>query len=145
MEGLGIAANVIAVVDLAAKACTVVYQYAKSAKNCPKTVAQLQQELTEVKGSLDGLQKIARRLDDACTAAGEPPSVISELSTALKECSTILSELTHELEGSYRNRFREKVGWRLRWPIRESEIAEFVLRLGRYQQTFQLALQADIV
>jgi hypothetical protein len=145
MEGLGIAANIIAVVDLAAKACTVIYQYAKSAKNCPKTVAQLQQELTVVKDSLDGLQRIARRLDDACMAAGEPPPIISQLSTALNECSAALTKLTYELEGSSRNKIRETVGWRLRWPIKESEITEFVSKLGRYQQTFQLALQADIV
>ncbi|KAF8544144.1 hypothetical protein BDD12DRAFT_906719 [Trichophaea hybrida] len=125
MEGLGIAANIIAVVHLAAKACTVFYQYAKSAKNCPETVAQLQRELTAVKNSLDGLQKLDRRLDDACKEAGEPPPLISQLSTALKECSATLSELTQELEGSLRNKIREKVRWRLRWPIKESEIADF--------------------
>ncbi|KAF8248636.1 hypothetical protein K440DRAFT_642057 [Wilcoxina mikolae CBS 423.85] len=145
MEGLGIAANVIAVVDLTAKTCTVCYHYAKSAKECPKTVALLQQELTAVKSSLDGLQDISHRLDEACKAAREPPPLISQLSTTLNECSETLSKLTQELEGSRRNKLREKLRWQLKWPIKESEINDFIARLGRYQQTFQQALSADIL
>jgi uncharacterized membrane-anchored protein YhcB (DUF1043 family) len=143
MEGLGIAANAIAVVDLAAKACGVVYQYAKSAKGCPKTVAQLQKELESVKISLDGLRGIADKFE-AAVPSGEQPPVISQLSRELEECQTTLRALIKDLEGHFSNKLREKLGKRFKWPMREPEVMEFIQRLQRYQQNFEKALQADL-
>lgn len=142
MEGLGIAANVIAVIDLSAKACGVLYRYAKSVKDCSKSVEKLEQELLTVQKTLNGLRDIADRLDAACQA--EPPPLISQLSTALKDCETTLGALIGELEGRRRNKIREKLHWQLKWPIKEPEVVDFVSRLARYQQTFQEALQVDI-
>lgn len=143
MEGLGIAANVIAVVDLAAKACGAVYKYAKSAKGCPKTVAQLQKELESVQKSLDGLYSIADKLE-AAVPSGEQSPRISQLSGALRECQTTLGALIEDLEGHFRNKFREKLGRQLKWPMKEPEVIEFIERLHRYQQIFLQALQADL-
>ncbi|KAF8246567.1 hypothetical protein K440DRAFT_662004 [Wilcoxina mikolae CBS 423.85] len=143
MEGLGIAANVIAVVDLAAKACGVVYEYAKSAKGYPKAVIQLQKELESVKISLDGLRGIADKLEGAIPS-GEQLPVISQLSGTLGECQTTLEALTKDLEGHFSNKLREKLGRQLKWPMKEPQVMEFVQRLQRYQQNFQPALQADL-
>lgn len=49
IEGLGIAANVIAVVDLAVKTGGVIGDYIKSAKGCTETTTQLHKELEAVK------------------------------------------------------------------------------------------------
>ncbi|KAF8539493.1 hypothetical protein BDD12DRAFT_924175 [Trichophaea hybrida] len=148
MEGLGIAANVIAVVDLAAKACGAIYSYVKSAKGCTKTVLQLQTDLTAVQTTLDGLQKIADRLDTAARPLGlgvhGTPSVLSELSTELNECKTTLGKLLEDLEGHFRNKLRSKIGRQLKWPLKEPDVMEYISRLGKYQQTFQSALQIDI-
>jgi hypothetical protein len=142
MEGLGIAANIIAVVDLTANACGLFYKYAKSANNCSKSVEKLEQELLTVQKTLCGLRDISGRLDAACQ--GGLPPVISQLSTALKDCEYTLGALIREMGGRRRNKFREKLHWQLKWPIKEPEIMNFISRLGRYQQTFQQALQADI-
>jgi siroheme synthase len=141
---LGIAANVIAVVDLAAKACGVVYNFAKSAKDCPKTITQLQQELSAVQTTAEGLREIARRLEDSAKAGGEPVPLISQLSTALKECEGTLKDLVKELEGHFSNKLREKFGRRLKWPIREPEVIDLIAQLARYQKIFHEALQVDI-
>ncbi|KAF8249154.1 hypothetical protein K440DRAFT_660414 [Wilcoxina mikolae CBS 423.85] len=144
LGALGIAANVIAVVDLAAKVGGVVYQYAKSAKDCPKTITKLHQELSAVQETVDGLRKIADRLDASAKEGGEPQPLLSKLSTALEECEGTLNSLMKELKGHFSNKLREKVGRRLKWPIKEAEVIEFIDRLGRYQQIFQQALQVDI-
>jgi hypothetical protein len=144
MEALGIAANVIAVVDLAAKAGGAVYKYAKSAKDCPKTVEQLKRQLSAISEALEGLKRVADRLDAASQAAGGPSPSISKLPTALKECQSTLSTIIKELEGSFRNTIWTKLGWRLRWPIKEPRIKEFIALLDSYQLAFQTALQTDI-
>jgi hypothetical protein len=73
MDGLGIAANVIAVVDLVAEA-----------KDCPERVEQLQQQLWAIREALKGLRRIADRLEAANKAAGEPSPSIANLPVALK-------------------------------------------------------------
>jgi len=146
MEGLGIAANVIAVVDLAAKTCAAVYKYAKSAKGCPKTVSQLHRDLTAVQKTLDGLRTIADRLDAAAQTPGirrTPPLLVS-LASELNECETTLGKLLEELEGNFRNKLRSKIGRQLKWPLKEPDVMDCITRLGRYHQSFQSALQVDI-
>ncbi|KAA8895957.1 hypothetical protein FN846DRAFT_967255 [Sphaerosporella brunnea] len=143
-EAFGIAVNAVAVVDVAVKASGAVYKYAKSAKNCPKTVEQLKKQLSTIEDALKGLQRVAERRDAASKAAGGPSPSTSELSTALSECQSKLLTLIEELECSFRNTILEKLRWRLRWPIKEPKIKEFIASLDSYQQVFQTALQTDI-
>jgi hypothetical protein len=86
MEGLGIAANVIAVVDLA-----------KAAKDCPERVEQLQQQLWAIREALQGLRRIADRLEAANKATGEPSPSIANLPVALKvsEYLRLHTDLSH--------------------------------------------------
>jgi hypothetical protein len=97
MEGLGIAANVIAVVDLAAEAGGAVYKCAKAAKDGPERVEQLQQQLWAIREALQGLRRIADRLEAANKAAGEPSPSIANLPVALKvsEYLRLHTDLSH--------------------------------------------------
>jgi len=141
MEALGIAVNVIAVVDLVAKVCEAIYKYANTAKNCPQMLELLQREVSAAQKSLNGLRAIADELDAAANAS-EP--VVSQLSTELNDCRFTLEMLMKELDGHLSNKLREKVGRRLKWPMEEVEVMDIIPHLGRYQQTFQQALQTDM-
>jgi hypothetical protein len=149
MSGLGIigiAANVIAVVDLANKAGNAVYSYIKSAKDCPETASKLHKELAAIQVSLQRLVPIAKKLDIA-TKAGQPAqnlSTTSDLSANISECLSTISDISTQLQGYFSNRLRARFRRRLKWPIKEPKVREFIQDLSRYQQTFQLTLQLDI-
>lgn len=76
MEGLGVAANVIAVVDLSVKVASLCLQYAKDVKNAADDVTRLREEVTNLeritkqvqgllKGPNGGKLENSQRLDDA--------------------------------------------------------------------------------
>ena len=92
MEALGIAANVIAVVDLAAKAGTLVFRYCESAKNYPANMSKLHQELSDIQKSVSALHKVAKKLDDHSRSAGKQSPATSALATALKNCRDTLEK-----------------------------------------------------
>jgi hypothetical protein len=100
MEGLGIAANVFAVVGLAAQVCGTVYNYIKSAKGCTETTSQLHKELLAVQTSLEGLRLISARLDDAAKS-GKDLLITSQLSGALSDCSKTIKDILDDLEDTF--------------------------------------------
>jgi hypothetical protein len=148
MEVIGAAANIIAVVGLAAKACGVVYKYVDSARGCTATTSQLHKELEAVHKSLERLADVAKRLDAAVqdAAPGKDPSILvtSQLSDTLSECTNTIEDLLKELKGHFSNKFRKSLRKKLKWPLKEPRVMEFINRLSRQQQIFQQALRSDL-
>jgi hypothetical protein len=94
---------------------------------------------------LDGLKDFGNQLDQAAQASRAPgKSTTSKLSLILAQCHTEIKSLQDELGGHFRNKIRGHLGRRLKWPMKEPKITEFVQKLGRYQQLFQQALELDI-
>ncbi|KAF8537797.1 hypothetical protein BDD12DRAFT_911236 [Trichophaea hybrida] len=129
---------------IAVKAGEKVYRYTKSARGYPETVAKLQKGLDAVKESPQGLRGIPNDLNAAVQTAGDPPPRISRLSTALDDCDTTLRAIMDDLECHSANKWRERFGRRLKWPMKESMIVEFTTQLSTYQHVFNRALQVDI-
>jgi hypothetical protein len=148
MEVIGAAANIIAVVGLAAKACGVVYKYVDSARGCTATTSQLHKELEAVHKSLERLADVAKRLDAAVqdAAPGKDPSILvtSQLSDTLSECTNTIEDLLKELKGHFSNKFRKSLRKKLKWPLKKPRVMEFINRLSRQQQIFQQALRSDL-
>lgn len=83
MEGLGIAANVIAVVGLSAKVATVCVDYSKSVKNAKNEIARLHLEVV-------GLQSAANAVMELLMGpSGE------RLKASQQLCNTILHTESH--------------------------------------------------
>jgi deoxyhypusine synthase len=148
MEGLGIAANVIAVVDLVVKTGGVIGDYIKSAKGCTETTKQLYDELKAVESSLERLNDISKSLDEAAQKRNlnsNQSSTISQLSESLRECPETINVLPTELGDHFGNKVRGKFRRKLRWPIKEPKVVALIQKIGRYRQIFQQALQSDLV
>lgn len=143
MEGLSVAANVLAVLNLAAKTAELVYKYSKAAKNYPKAVEELRKELSAIQTTFKALENVAKKLDIMKQKESHDNPAIVDLVATLHGCRETLEEVRDELGGSLRNKFFEKIHVRLHWPIKEAKITAVISNLRSYQQIFQTALQID--
>lgn len=95
MEGLGAAANVIAIVDLCAKVASFCYQYSLAVKNAKNDITRLQGELKSLRDVLGEVQQLLNGLDSAKFSASQ------NLLEALKDnfCQTFMVGLANRRPG----------------------------------------------
>jgi hypothetical protein len=136
METLGVAAIVIAVVDLSAKVASLCCQYAKAVKDAPDDVARLQREA-------DGLEKALKRvrlLLDGPSGARLQGS--QEIRDILDDCRPPLEKLAKKLDPGKTRKTMSLVGIRaLKWPLKSKDVKKTAQDLGNKRQAIFLYLQ----
>ena len=138
MEGLGIAASVIAVIELSAKIFSVCVEYSRTVKDATKDISRLQGELKSLQ---DVLEKIKQLLDGP---NGSRLSASLLLSETLKGCLSQLQTLQSRLSPSIPRKYIGRIGLRaLKWPFETKEADKIVRQLERCKQSISLALQVD--
>ena len=146
MEGLSVAANIIAVIDAAHEIIKICYDFRAALKQSPWALTRILEEISE-------LQIIVGKIEELSHRAGSEDAESSLIllcnphNGPLVQCENELVNLQQLLEstilkgkdGSKRRALIQALGWR----FKDSEV---VLRLGRIQRlktTLQLALSAD--
>jgi hypothetical protein len=146
MEGLSVAASVIAVVDISAKIASICSQYIKDVKNAENDVRRLLQEANnlhaiaeDIKGLLNGPHS-ARLKSSQRLEAGLKDS-LEKLRTLEKK----LERLDQKLRlARTRHKFKARLGLTaLKWPLSSQEVDKDVENITRYTQTLSLVLQQD--
>ena len=138
MDGLSVAANVIAVVDISAKIASLCFQYSVAVKNAKEDIGRLQRKVNDIKDVLGEVQHLLDGRDKTRLSA------TNKLLDSLKECFLQLEELKTQLEPGNTRKAMSRFGVRaLKWPFTSKEVEKIVVSLERYEQTFSLALQAD--
>jgi hypothetical protein len=145
MEGLGVAASVIAVVDFSAKIASICSQYIKDVKNAENDVQRLLQEVNKlgaIAGDIDKLLSgpTATRLKSSQKLqAGLRDSLCKFRALERK-----LEKLEQKLRPERRHKFKARLGFTaLRWPLSSQEMEKDVQEIAHYTQTLSLALQHD--
>lgn len=135
LEGLGIAANVIAVVDLSAKLIGWCAQYARDVKQAKDDKARLLQEVTrlhsaskDVRDLLKGPQGARLKASNALFLATTDSG--SQLRYVEKQLSS--------MQGLHKARFDA-----LKWPFRSKEVDAIIQDLRRCREAISSALQID--
>ena len=135
-EALGVAVNVIAVIQLAQEIVKATTKYAKAYKSAAADVKALRTELTSLIVVLDVLK------DDF---EEEPPK--EGKSTALSVVGGPLWLCAHELQAimAKLGKKDEKLTGlkRLLWPFKDDEIKEHIARIERAKSILGLSLDAD--
>jgi Fungal N-terminal domain of STAND proteins len=140
MEGLGVAASVIAVIELSAKITSVCVQYSRGVKHAAEDIDRLQDE---VKSLQDVLQNVKQLLDGP---NGARLSASPRLSKEIDGCVSELTTLDQILNPSKSRKAMSRVGFRaLKWPFESKAVNEIISRLERCKQLVSLALQVDHV
>ncbi|OAQ62508.1 vegetative incompatibility protein HET-E-1 [Purpureocillium lilacinum] len=138
MEGLGVAASVIAVVELSAKVASLCLEYSKGVKNAKDDIARLRTEVV-------GLQSAAKSVDELLIGpSGERLKASQQLRNTVRESQAQLRTLHERLRPKTAREALTRLRLRaLKWPFENSEVEKVIQDITRCTQAINLALQVD--
>ncbi|KAI9167834.1 Kinesin light chain [Paramyrothecium foliicola] len=138
MEGLGAAANIIAVVDLSAKVATLCLQYSKEVASARADIQRLHTQVEHLGTALRASQRLLK------DAKAQSLLTSHELVGSFRECIAELKRLKDKLDPSPARTTMRRLGLRaLKWPFNSKEVDQLLTSLERHEKTIMLGLQID--
>ena len=141
MDGLSVAASIMAVLDLTGK----VIKYVKEAKDASAERNRLLKDIINMKGSLHSLQSHVEISDPnepwmrAVQGLSKPGGPLEVYKAALEQ----LLEKLSPPHGDGKRVLVKRLGSSLIWPFQSGEISEILATIERQQKLFDLALSLD--
>ncbi|GJN86817.1 hypothetical protein PLIIFM63780_010399 [Purpureocillium lilacinum] len=138
MEGLGIAANVIAVVDLSVKVADWCVEYCKAAKNAKHDIVRLRLEVIGLQTAANGVKELL------AGPSRERLKASQQLCNSVRHSESELQAVYEWLRPTSAREVFTRLGLRtLRWPLQGKEVEKIVQNIVRCTQAINLALQVD--
>ena len=138
MDGLSVAASLIAVVQLSAQVFSLCQEYYIGVKHARDEIQRLSNEVLAIH---EILEKISDLLDGPDSAKFSTLALLGKKNGPAQQCAAQLQEIKTRLEPHEGMR---KLGRRaLQWPLKSDNVNKMVLALERYKSTFTLALSTD--
>lgn len=142
MEGLGAAANVIAVVELSAKVVSLCLEYSSAVKSAKGDIQRLIDELDTLKITLEDARQLLESPDGGRLRTSQ------RLRDGLSGCETQLRELERQLKDTLKVGRRQKAmsrfGFRaLKWPFESKNVNDVIAIFERQRNTLSTALTID--
>ena len=141
MAELGVAASVIAVVDLAVKVASLCLEYSSAVKNARSDIERLRKHTDSLKTTAEGAQKLLQG------PHGGRLETSQNLKEALDNTRSQLGDVAAKLEAKLQGRTRRAMrclGLRaLKWPFESKDVDKIIANLQRDQASFSAALQID--
>ncbi|KAL3587549.1 hypothetical protein FPOAC2_13446 [Fusarium poae] len=138
MEGLGVAANIIAVIDLSAKVATLCFQYSKDVSSARADIERLRNQVEHLGTALRATQ---------CLVEGTKSlslSISKGLVGSFRSCIADLERLEKKLDPNPVRTAMRRYGIRaLKWPFNSKEVDQLLAGLDRHEKTILLGLQVD--
>ncbi|KAH7124548.1 hypothetical protein EDB81DRAFT_872342 [Dactylonectria macrodidyma] len=137
-EAVGLAASVIAIIDLSAKVAVLCLQYSTAVGNARADITRLQSRLDDLGTTLQGVQYLLdNRNNQALTTS-------RKLVDSVDGCTSELVQLQSRLDPGKARKTMRRFGLRaLKWPFDSKEVSDIVSNLERYERTITLGLQID--
>uniref|UniRef100_A0A8H7K8B0 Nephrocystin 3-like N-terminal domain-containing protein n=1 Tax=Bionectria ochroleuca TaxID=29856 RepID=A0A8H7K8B0_BIOOC len=137
MEILGVAANVIAVVDLSAKISSLCVQYGREVKNAAADIERLRKEIASLQGVTKAVQDLLNGTDGKKLDK-------SQLETYLNECVLLLKNIELKLTPRTARKLIGKMGFTtLKWPFQSKEVDDLVRQFSKFVQAIAHTLQVE--
>ncbi|KAH6986679.1 vegetative incompatibility protein HET-E-1 [Ilyonectria destructans] len=138
MEAVGVAANVIAVVDISIKVASLCVQYAKDVKNASADIERLKNEVANLEGVAKAVQKLLNNSNSA--KLNESQELKNNLNNTRSQLKTLHLRLTPRTS----RKTISKIGLHaLKWPFQSKEVDGLVETLRRYAETIDRTLQVE--
>lgn len=142
MEGLGAAASVIAVVELAAKIASLCLEYSSAVKNARVDIERLRKHTDNLKTTAEGAQKLLQGLHGP--RLGTSQNLLEALNNTRLQLGHVATKLDTNLSTGRRAKVMRRVGLRaLKWPFESKDVDKIITNLQRGQDSFTAALQID--
>ncbi|KFY28387.1 hypothetical protein V491_00489 [Pseudogymnoascus sp. VKM F-3775] len=137
-EGLGLAASIIAVIELSAKVASLCLEYYTNVKNARDDITRLQREADRLEVTLKQVQSLVNGPNSAKLEASRT------LRNGVNDCSSQLADLETKLEPGKRHKVMRRFGYRaLKWPFKNEEVEGILKNLGRCKEMIFFGLQVD--
>ncbi|KAK6703622.1 hypothetical protein SNK04_013552 [Fusarium graminearum] len=137
MEALGVAASVIAVVDISVKLLQVCSNYAKEIKHAEAEIKDLRHEVANLHDTATKVKTLIEGPQGAKLTASQ------DFAHIVKECLDILTEVGRKLQPSSKRGFR-RLGFKsLKWPFQSEDVHRTIGRINRCHNSLSLVLQVD--
>lgn len=138
MDGLSVAASVIAVVDVSVKIITLCSQYSKAVANASADIYRLETMVKGLKTTLDHAEALIK------APQGASLSTSHDLQDQLAGCRSTLQQLYHRLDIGISRRAKRRFWIRaLKWPFSHGEIEATMSTIERYHRRIMDGLQVD--
>lgn len=138
MEAVGIAVNLLTIINLTAKVGLLCYQYGRDVKNAKGDIDRLHTVVTNLQKTSESVQKLLQGHNGARLESSQ------SLATGLQLSHSQLEALEEKLKPRTSKKLMSRVGFRaLQWPIQKREVDRFIQELGQQTEIISLALQAD--
>ena len=145
MAEIGLAASIIAVIQISQKVITQAYKYGQSVKNAKKDVERIESELKDVGNRLAELQDLANRAEKSGRPLDCWPTLASmnQKDGPLPKCKSALSCLLAELTlvDSGWARIKERASW----PNKVAKIEKSLEAIVQQKNSFIEALNIEQV
>ena len=149
-EGIGLAASVIAVLQITNSIISICYDYKAVAQGASWELPQIRTELDNLRTVLQTLEPLAKQAELANPATGTRVSTLALLcgtEGVLENCLRELKRLDEKLKSpSWSDGFgpkRKAVIQVLRWPLKEADTKKALRAIGRYKDILAIAIAAD--
>lgn len=137
-EALGLAAGVIAVIDLSAKVASRCSEYYGNVKNARDDIERLQSEAQGLKATLERLQSLYHGPNGVKLLESQT------LYQGVEDCKKQLAQLKTKLEPRTTNRLMSRCGMRaLKWPLKSKEVDGIMKKLRNLKDNISFSLQVD--
>ncbi|KAJ0421236.1 hypothetical protein BJY00DRAFT_110197 [Aspergillus carlsbadensis] len=145
MEGLGATASVIAVIDLAGKVATVLFQYLTAVKHAKTEIERLCEELDRLSATLQSAQRLLDGPNGDQLRTANSQALRRGLNGSYAELVSLEGRLRKKLD-SGSSRVMSKFGIRsLKWPFDSKDVDRVIAALERQRDTLSAALTIDQV
>jgi hypothetical protein len=132
VSAFALAAAVLQVTEQAANVLTGLYSYFRLVKNAPKLSRELREEARLVSYVLEDLKTVFEEMNDE-QPVSHPKT--DNVVNVVKEFIAIMNEMESRVEVKAGDRFK-----RVKWPFTQKENQEYLTKLERFKNTFELAL-----
>lgn len=138
MEAVGVAVNLLTLIDMTAKVGLLCFQYGRDVKHAKADIDRLHTVVTNLQKTSESVQKLLQGPNGARLESSQ------NLATGLQLSLSQLEALEEKLKPRTAKKLMSRVGLRaLQWPIQKREVDRFIQELGQQTEIISLALQAD--
>ena len=142
MEVLGAVANVIAVVELAAKVGKLCLAYGSAVKSARSDIERLQKYTDALKTTAEGVQKLLQGPNGARLETSQ--KLRKNLNDTRLQLNNVATKLEAKLHTGRKTKAMRLVGLRaLKWPFESKDVDNIIANLQRDQDALTAALQID--
>ncbi|RYP61640.1 hypothetical protein DL771_010059 [Monosporascus sp. 5C6A] len=137
-EAVGLAASVIAIIELSAKVANLCLEYSNAVRNARDDITCLRTRLEDLGTTLQGIQHLLDGRNNQELAMSR------KLVDSLGDCTSELAQLQSRLDPGKARKAMRRFGLRaFKWPFDSKEVSGIVSNLEHYKQTIMLCLQVD--